>query len=251
MASLRELQRSFAAAIRAEDSAALAAVPVRPAANLDVYRHNVEWQFRNALSLSFPVVRRRVGEDYFRQLAFHYRQAFPSRSGDLHWIGRHFAEFLTAHLAGSDYAWLADLAGLEWSREVASIAEVLPAVSADSLASFTLGDLEHLVFTLQPSLQLGNSEYPVVSVWQNNQVENAPPVDQSMGSEAYMVLAGYDSPRMTRLDPQLFSFLAALASKAPLGAAMSGAEVDESSLLRALQFLFSQELVCGIHSENR
>jgi hypothetical protein len=251
VASLRELQSSFASAIRTDDSAANAAVPVRPAANLGIYRHNAAWQFRNALSLSFPVVCRRVGDDYFRQLAWHYRRAFPSRSGDLHWVGRHFAEFLASHLAGSDYAWLADLARLEWSRELASVAEILPAATADSLATFAADDLENLSFALQPSLQLNESEYPVASVWLANQIENAPPVDQSVGKEAYMALAGNDGVKLTRLDYQRFSFLRALASGACLGEAVTTAGLDEAGLLGALQFLFAEGLVCGIHSEKR
>ena len=100
--SLRELQHSFAAAL----NDASCNCPVLPRANLAVYRNNAEWQFRNALSLSFPVLRQRVGDDYFRQLAHHYRREFPSRSGDLHWVGREFPGFLAGHLAGGDYAWL-------------------------------------------------------------------------------------------------------------------------------------------------
>ena len=87
MASLRELQRSFAAALR--DPAAACAV--LPPANLAVYRNNAHSTFRAALELTYPVVRRRVGDDYFRQLCAHYRERFPSRSGDLHWAGRDFA----------------------------------------------------------------------------------------------------------------------------------------------------------------
>ena len=86
VASLRELQASFAAALR-DDSAACA---VLPRENLAIYRNNAAISFRSALSLSFPVLRRRVGDDYFRQLAMRYRQHHPSRSGDLHWVGQGF-----------------------------------------------------------------------------------------------------------------------------------------------------------------
>ena len=112
MASLREMQGAFAAALRDPS----AACPVLPAGNLSIYRNNTAISFRSALESSFPVVRRRVGDDYFRQLSAQYRARFPSRSGDLHWIGRDFSAFLLEHLHGSEYAWLADLARLEWSR---------------------------------------------------------------------------------------------------------------------------------------
>ena len=242
MASLRELQQSFATTLR--DASATCAV--RPAVNLAVYRHNAELQFRNALSISFPVLRRRVGDDYFLQLAFHYRQAFPSRSGDLHWVGQHFATFLAGHLRGSEYAWLSDLAKLEWARESASVAELMPSVGVDVLTQFPVEDLEHLRFRLQPGLVLQESEFPVLTVWRANQLENAPPVDQSLGAEQWMVRPGADDIEIRRLDPALFSYLCALADRATLGEAMASAGFEEPDLLRALQFTFAELLVCEV-----
>ena len=247
MSSLPDLQRAFAAAVRGEAPEGEAAtVAVRPVANLEVYRNNSDWQYRNALGLSFPVLKRRVGDDYFRQLAVHYRKDFPSRSGDLHWVGRDFAEFLAVHLAGTDYAWLADLARLEWAKEVSAVAEVRPALGAESLGRYAPEELEHLVFTLQPSLQMGASDYPVVSVWQANQAENAPPVGQSAGPEQYMVLSRDEGLLLQRLSSGLFSYLTALAAGAPLGEAMAVASLDESGLLDALRFTFAEALVCGV-----
>src|SRR6478736_5531439 len=106
------MQRAFATALR--DPSAQCAV--LPAENLSVYRNNGSISFREAVESTFPVTRRRVGDDYFRQLSVQYRARFPSRSGDLHWIGRDFPAFLLEQLHGGDYAWLADLARLEWER---------------------------------------------------------------------------------------------------------------------------------------
>ena len=171
MASLRELQRAFAAAIHEPGIAC----PVLPRGNLSIYRNNSAYAFRSALESGFPVLRKRVGDDYFHQLGSQYRARFPSRSGDLHWIGSHFPAFLFEHLRGTEYAWLADLARLEWSREQASITTVLPAVTADVLATVAPEQLEHLMFRLQPSLTLVASDFPVFTVWSANQIDNAPP----------------------------------------------------------------------------
>jgi putative DNA-binding protein len=242
MDSLRELQRSFAAALR-EPGANCA---VRPAANLDIYRSNAEHAFRSALEIGFPVLRRRVGDDYFRQLARGYRNAFPSRSGDLHWVGRDFAPFLDTHLAGGDYHWLADLARLEWARECAAIGIVADAVGAEALAALPAEQLEHAVFELQPSLQLVESPYPVFSVWLANQRENAPPVDQSLGYECGMARARPDGIEIALLQPDLFSYLSALAAGRTLGEAMTQAGLDGPRLTQVLGFLFSEELVSGV-----
>jgi len=242
VASLRELQRSFAAALR--DPAI--ACPVRPAANLAIYRNNSVHTFRTTLAASFPVLRKRVGDDYFHQLAHHYRERFPSRSGDLHFVGRDFGVFLAEHLRDSAYAWLADLARLEWSREEALVSRELPELRAEVLAGFVPEQLENLVFSLQPSLRLCSSSYPVFSVWLANQAENAPPVDQSLGAEAGMIRLRAQSLEVTRLAPRLHSYLYALAGGATLGEAIEHSALDEVSLRSSLAFVFSEGLVSAV-----
>jgi hypothetical protein len=242
MASLRELQTSFAAALRdpARDCA------VSPLANLSIYRNNARHAFRATLESSFPVVRRRVGDEYFGQLVHHYRERFPSRSGDLHFAGANFAGFLVDYLRGSDYAWLADLALIEWSREEALISPELPAIGAEVLARFVPEQLEDLVFTFQPALRLHSSPYPVFSIWLANQSPGAPPVDQSKGPEAGMVLLRAESLEIRLLAPRLFSYLYALAAGAPLGEAMERAELDGDALSESLAFVFKEGLVTNL-----
>jgi hypothetical protein len=242
MASLRDLQRSFAATLR--DPAA--DCPVTPPANLAIYRNNSAHAFRGALEAGFPVIRARVGDDYFGQLAFRYREAFPSRSGDLHFVGADFADFLDGHLRDGEYAWLADLARIEWSREESLISSELPAVSADALARFGPEQLEDLVFAFQPSLRLHASTYPIFSVWQANQSPNAPPVDQSLGPECGLIRIRAGSLEVRPLSRGLFSYLYALADGATLSEAMAAAGLDEPALLSALGFVFGEGLVTAV-----
>lgn len=242
MASLRELQASFAGAL----SDPHRTCAVLPPANLAVYRNNASFTFREALARTFPVVHRRVGDDYFRQLAAQYRVLHPSRSGDLHDFGREFADFLAEHLAGGEYAWLADLARLEWLRTESSVAGAARALDVETLSRFAAADLERLRFLFQPSVRLHTSSYPVFSVWQANQVENAPPVDQSAGSEQGMTRSGDNGTEVLSLEPRLFSFLFALGGGATLGDAMSASGFDERELLAALAFLFREQLVSEV-----
>lgn len=247
MASLRELQRSFAAALR--DPAA--ECPVRPAARMAIYRGNSVANFRAALASTFPVLRRRVGDDYFTQLAHQYRERFPSRSGDLHWVGRDFSTFLAAQLGGGDYAWLADLAALEWARQSAAVESVVPGVDAAVLGEFAPELLEHVRFAVQPSLRLLESPYPVFSVWLANQSDNAPPVDQSVGAECGLARARDDGVEVARLAPDLFSYLSALAGGTTLGEAAAGAPGGEARLTQVLGYLFREGLVTGVTLASR
>ena len=87
------------------------------AQRLEVYRNNA-WQFfLAALERTYPVTQRRVGADFFRQLAREYRAQHPSQHGDLHWIGEAFPAWLADRMTGTGYEWLADLARLEWACE--------------------------------------------------------------------------------------------------------------------------------------
>jgi hypothetical protein len=242
VASLREVQAGFAAALRDPE----AACAVSPTGNFSIYRNNSFHAFHSALELGFPVLRKRVGEDYFRQLVALYRQEFPSRSGDLHWAGRDFAGFLASHLHGSDYAWLADLARLEWSREQAAVAPVLVSVGADALVRFAPEQLEHLVFTLQPSLHLVASDFPVFSIWQANQSDDASPVDQSVGAQCGLVRQRADTVEVRPVEPFVFSYVSALAAGAPLGDAIAAAGLDQQGLVSALGFVFAENLVCSV-----
>jgi hypothetical protein len=242
VASLRELQRSFAAALRDPASAC----PVRPAGRLAIYRDNVAANFHGALEATYPVLRRRVGDDYFGRLAALYRERRPSRSGDLHWAGRDFANFLDAHLAGGDYAWLADLARLEWARQDAAVIAISDPVGADALAAFAPAQLEHVRLALQPSLRLVESEYPVFSVWLANQRADATPVDQSVGSECGMALARADGVEIARLAPDLFSCLSGLAAGATLGESLGRAGLDAMRLSQVLGFIFGAQIVTGV-----
>jgi hypothetical protein len=247
VASLRELQASFAASLR--DPAAVCAA--LPAENIEIYRNNAATAHRSALECSFPVLRKRVGDDYFRQLAAGYRQHFPSRSGDLHWVGRDFAAFLETELRGSEYAWLADLARLEWSREEASVAAPQSAVGADVLARFAPHELEQLSFSLQPSLRLQASEFPIFTIWRTNQADNAPPADQSLGAERGMVRSRFDGPEVRALEPAVFSYLSALAAGLTLGNAVASAALNQDALVTALGFVFREGLVCRVAVESR
>jgi hypothetical protein len=245
MASLLELQRTFAAALR--DPGATCAVS--PAANLAIYRNNSEIAFRHALEIAFPILRRRVGDDYFRQLAFQYRRAFPSRSGDLHWAAMSFAEFLTNHLADGDYAWLADLARLEWTCQEAAVERELVGLGAESLAGFTPDELERLRFTLQPSLRLIASPFPVFSVWAANQSATAPPVDQSLRNERGMVRARRGHVEIQMLEPDAYAYVDATIQGATLGEAMQAAAVDERRLTGILGLFFAEGLVVSVAPE--
>ena len=251
--SLHELQREFARALLAPPASALQVQALSAmrdpgaAARLDVYRNTARLFFRGALELTYPVVRHRVGDDFFRTLAEEYRRAHPSRSGDLHWAGAAFPQWLGDRLAGTDYAWLGDLARLEWLCEESLAASNESALTVEHLAAVPADDLNALQLTLQPSLRLLGSRYPLWSVWQANQGDLAgAPVDLDLGPEHCVIACSDAGATVYRLEPDAFRLLEAWVAGATLGAAVERAGVDADTLAALLGWAFNEQLVVAL-----
>src|SRR5262245_19984355 len=122
MLMLRDLQRAFAHGALSDTAPALLCADIiedgiAPERRLAIYRNNAVEGFLKTLQATFPTVVRLAGEDWFRQVGRQYMRRYPSRSGNLHYVGEHFATFLEAELAGSSYAYFADVARLEWAYQ--------------------------------------------------------------------------------------------------------------------------------------
>jgi hypothetical protein len=126
------------------------------------------------------------------------------------------------------------------------VTPVQASIGADVLGRFAPDQLEHLVFTLQLSLKLQASDFPIFTIWSSNQTENAPPVGQSLGGECGLVRSRADGLEIRRLEPRLFSYLSALAAGAPLGEAVNTSGLDQEGLVTSLGFVFSENLVCAV-----
>jgi hypothetical protein len=246
--NLRQRQRDFAHALRHEGITPPSDGAPDFEQRFDTYRNNA-WQFfATALEQTYPVMQRRVGSEYFRQLAREYRLAHPSRCGDLHSAGADFAAWLDGQMTGSGYEWLADLARLEWAVADAAVAAVTPAAPLAELAAMTADSLADLRLSLQPSVRLIESAYPVWSVWQANQREDAEPVDLAQGGEHCVIACLDDRPIVYRIDAIDFRVLERLARGETLGEALDAADAEPAVLGRLLGWAFAEQLVAGVVS---
>ena len=254
--TLAGLQARFGAALRAADDAdpavdalaeCIVADGLAPAARVQVYRNNARAMFEGALERTYPVLRRRTGDGFFRGLAREYRAAHPSRSGDLHWVGQAFSGWLAQRLAGTEYAWLADLARLEWACEETLVAEHRPGLDAALLARVPPDGLADVGLALQPCLRIVQSAYPLWSVWRANQPgASGEPVDFSLGPQHVVVTCGDDGPVLHSLPAEQCEFVAALAAGASLGDALESSGLEVEQLPGVLAWLFGEKLVVAL-----
>lgn len=259
MAALADLQARFAAALGAGDprvdpaAAALADAVVDDglpaAARLGVYHRNVQAIFETALARTYPVLRRRAGEGYFRGLCRDYRDLHPSRSGDLHWVGEAFPGWLATRLSGSEYAWLADLARLEWACEESLVAAERPPAPLSGLARIPAEALADTRLGLQAWLRLVESAWPVFSVWRANQADvAAPKLDLDGGGEQVIVTRADDRVALRSVPAVEFAFVARLAAEATLGEALEASALGVDALPATLAWLFAEGCVTRIQA---
>jgi len=226
MLSLRDLQHSFAAHLFADEPESvlgwIRSDGIDPTARLAIYRNNLLEGFHRTLALEYPVVRRLVGQDYFRQLARAFLARHPSTSGDLHHVGAAFAEFLRLQFTDSEYLYLADVAALEWACQ-----ECLIAAEVDPFDPATLRNLDSqsygmLRFTLRPTYRLVQSPFPILRIWQVNQPESAAEesIDLDSGPDFLLVFRTPEGNHLRRLREDDYRLLAAFAAGHSLAEAL-------------------------------
>lgn len=227
MLSLRELQqRAFRAIVLEEDGVVvpLARGARASAARLEVYRNNARETYRKTLAATYPVVRRIVGEQCFGGLARFYQHDFPSRSGDLTSYGAELPTLLDIHYRDTAFAYLADVARLEWAcAEAETTAEGVP-LDVARLAGVAADDCARLRFTLRAPVRLVGSRFPIFSIWEANQSDDVEQVALARGAEHVLVTRDFAGVRAYRLDVATFAFARSLADGEPLEDAAAAGE---------------------------
>ncbi len=251
MPTLREIQSAFAAHLLTAADAPTsfvvdAAIPA--AARLAVYRHNSRSFFDAALRSTYPVIERRVGTDYFKQLSAQYRDAHPSARGDLHWVGAHFPRFLAQHLADTPYAWLTELAQLEWAVAAAAVAPESERIGVDALRNVAPDSLGAVRLQLIPSLAVIEASVPVLAVWRANRDQaSSVPIDLALGGECVVVhRAASDDVELRRVSAEECRFVRALHDGQSLEEALEQSALAIEALQQALARLFGDGCVAAI-----
>jgi hypothetical protein len=141
---------------------------IEAADRLRIYRGNIIENYTASLRSSFPVLVRLVGEDYFRDAARQLHATRPSLSGDLANVGEALAAFLLERHGADQYRYLADVARFEWLCRRSSLAAGHAPFDLAKLASVGHDDHHTLRFALHPSVNLFESPYPCLQIWQSH-----------------------------------------------------------------------------------
>jgi hypothetical protein len=236
MLSLRDTQRAFLSAALTGNSACMAGLVrengLSVAQRLQIYANNTQLGLLVTLKATYPVVERLGGTEWFAHCARRYQQQFPSRCGDLQYVGERYAAFLQADLADTAHAYFADVARLEWAYQQALIAADDAALAPEALLGVSADDYENLVFTPRRALRLLASPWPILKIWRAHQVDtaaDAAPANSSSvslesvslddGAASVLVMRRADHVELRELSADCHELLALLIGGVTLGKA--------------------------------
>lgn len=164
MPRLYELQRAFAAAMsEGKGLPSVTSLQGGPSwRSLALYRRLIRHNSLQALTITYPVLRRLIGNDYFRVFARGYLKRYPSTSGDLFAYGQHFPLFLRQL---ESPRLLIELARLEWVCHELHHAADSPLASQEAVLTLATVDPSSVTFRLNPAVRLLRCALPVHRVW--------------------------------------------------------------------------------------
>ncbi len=221
----------------------------------NVYRNNVIVSLVDALADGFPVVKKLVGDAFFRAMARDHARAHPPRTPLMFQYGDCFPNFIAGYEPARSLPYLADVARLE-----RAVQEALHAGDADPCAPDRLGEipdamLDTTVLRLLPSMRVVASPHPVLSIWRANTSPER--IEIPPRGEDVVVARPALEPELRPLPPGGAIFLEAIGSGATLGGATElAAEVPDFDLAESIGIMLGARLITQVatkeipHDEN-
>ena len=218
MLKLHEIQQQFMQGLY-DPNAVTAAEFIQPSSKqsaserLQSYRHSLIGHLSQVLSEIYPVCLRLLGQTFFERLSLRYINEHPSKSLNVNDYGEQFAEFIQAFPPLIDYAYIADVARLEWHWHRAFHGEDQAPLNIEALNQLDKNAIQNLHFRLPAASALLESAYPIQAIWAANQAEHSEvaPVDLDQGGVKLFVWRQGLDMRIDLLSDEEWWFLNAIA----------------------------------------
>jgi hypothetical protein len=139
---------------------------------LDIYRGNVLGSFEDALSMTYPITHKIVGDDCFENFISKYNHSYRSNSGNLEDYGDKFPKLIKDLEKDHKLLYLSDVAKLEWFYNLAYFCKDAQVIDIKKLQSLSEEDFMTLSFELHPTCHIIASKYKIYSIWDENRQEN-------------------------------------------------------------------------------
>ena len=251
MPPLHELQSNFRRFIAEETTADLLDIvdggEFDPISVLSIYRNNTLITLTEALSATFPVVRRLVDERFFAYAAHHFICGNLPSAPCLVEYGAEFPVFLATFPPAAGIPYLSDVASLEWEINRVVHARSERAISIASIVGVG-SDPAQIRLRTDPAARYVASIFPIHQIWEANRPDVDPEKIRHKKDRQHLQVRRTDALLQVRhLLPSDWTFRALIADRATLGTATEGAlEIDANfDLSKALSAIFEEGLIVG------
>ncbi len=191
-----------------------------------VYRNNVAVGLIGAIEARYPIVRRLVGDAFFRAMAGAFVAGQKPPSPVLIHYGESFPAFVAGFEPAREIAYLSDVARLENAWVEAYHAAEAPALTLDALANIAPEDFGALRFSPHPAARLLGFSHPAASIWAAHQGTDAPRPPEDWRAEEALVTRPEADVLVRVLPPGGWEFARALFAGATLGEAAERAAAE-------------------------
>lgn len=158
--NLAMLQAHFREWLVTGDEVGAAVFGAGAAPGLNVYQNNYRVQLMGCLEVSYPLLRRFIGDEAFREAAITHIDRHPPRGWTLDHYGANFADTLRALYPQNPD--LDELAWIEWMLGEAFVASDTAPMAPEALAAV---DWDHAHLLLSPSLRIRQATTNADDVW--------------------------------------------------------------------------------------
>lgn len=142
---------------------------------LAIYSNAYRSRLTEALDTSYPVLKMYVGDDEFEQLTLAYLDAHPSSYRSIRWFGDTLADFLRHYAPYQEFAFLPELAALEWTMGIIFDAANSEIVALEEMAAVPPEKWVDLQLQFHPSVQRLDFCWNVTMIWQTLTEDQTPP----------------------------------------------------------------------------
>lgn len=252
MTALRDIQAAFMHDIyTGEQTSAVFLDPsISSPARLGIYKNNTMLGLSDVLANAYPIVKRIVGEEFFKTLARYYLKDHPQPTGNRHLFGSELAMFLGNFEPAKALPYLPDIAALEWVHFQASIANDAETLDFDGLTTRISAD-PAFVLALHPSVHVIAQHYNALDIWREHQ-KDTPDTIQLVQEDHTIVVwrTADDSVLIRKTSPSLAALLEHCQKEISFAESMTiaGESVND---MPAFQQEFSEAVRLGIFARTR
>lgn len=140
---------------------------------LAIYQRNLKASAVNALSITFPTVKKLIGDEVFSYAAEQLLKQDPPHEGDWGLWGSTFSKILNTLVALQDFPYVTDAADLDFSLHILG-REIDMEFSMESISLLSSCDIDCIRVVLNPAIKIQTSDFPVADIYnlQNNQANS-------------------------------------------------------------------------------